>query len=67
MRLLVLHELGIPEVEISIVKPKTEAEKVEYSLSDNDRAGEYDDQALAEKQPWIFDFTKMKPRPGYNK
>lgn len=48
MRLRALKELGTKEVEISIVKPKTEAEKIKYSLSDNDRAGEYDDQALAE-------------------
>jgi len=48
MRLLALRELGIPEVEISIVHPKSEAEKIKYSLSDNDRAGEYDEQALAE-------------------
>jgi len=48
MRLLALRELGIPEVEISIVHPKSEAEKIKYNLSDNDRAGEYDDQALAE-------------------
>jgi len=48
MRLLALRELGIPEVEISIVYPKSEAEKIKYSLSDNDRAGEYDEQALAE-------------------
>lgn len=48
MRLLALRELGVPEVEISIVHPKSEAEKIKYNLSDNDRAGEYDDQALAE-------------------
>ena len=41
-------ELKIENVDISIVDPKTEAEKVEFNLSDNDRAGEYDDQALAE-------------------
>jgi len=48
MRLLALRELGVPEVEISIVHPKSEAEKIKYNLSDNDRAGEYDEQALAE-------------------
>lgn len=48
MRLEALKELGHEEVEISIVHPKSEAEKLEYNLSDNDRAGEYDDQALAE-------------------
>jgi hypothetical protein len=48
MRLAALKDLGQKEVEVSIVKPKTEAEKVEFSLSDNDRAGEYDDLMLAE-------------------
>jgi hypothetical protein len=48
MRLEALRELGFDEVDISIVHPKSEAEKLEYNLSDNDRAGEYDDQALAE-------------------
>jgi len=48
MRLLACKELGHKEVEISIVTAKTEAERIEIALSDNDRAGEYDDQTLAE-------------------
>ena len=48
MRLLALTELKHKEVDISIVYPKTEAEKVAYSLSDNDRAGEYDELKLTE-------------------
>jgi ParB-like chromosome segregation protein Spo0J len=48
MRLRALMELGVKEVEISVVKPKNEAEKIEYSLSDNDRAGYYEDVKLAE-------------------
>ena len=48
MRLRALQELGIAEVDISIVSPKTEADKIKYALSDNDRAGEYDEQVLAE-------------------
>jgi len=48
MRLLALRELGHAEVDVSIVHPKTEAEKIKYNLSDNDRAGEYDEQKLAE-------------------
>jgi len=48
MRIRALKELGVKEVEISIVKPKTEAEKIEYALSDNDRAGYYEDVRLAE-------------------
>jgi len=48
MRLRALKELGIKEVEISIVHPKSEAEKIKYALSDNDRAGEYEEEKLAE-------------------
>jgi len=48
MRLRALMALAIPDVEISIVHPKTKAEKIKYALSDNDRAGEYDEQQLAE-------------------
>lgn len=48
MRLRALGELKHTEIDISIVHPKTEGEKVEYSLSDNDRAGEYDEMALTE-------------------
>ena len=48
MRLRALQELGHKEVWISLVKPKSEAEKIEISLSDNDRVGSYSDQALAE-------------------
>lgn len=48
MRLRALKELGIREVEISIVHPKSKAEKIKYALSDNDRAGEYEEEKLAE-------------------
>ena len=48
MRLRALKELGIREVEISIVQPKSKAEKIKYALSDNDRAGEYEEEKLAE-------------------
>ena len=47
-RLLAARELGMEEIEIRIVHPKTEADKLAIALSDNDRAGEYDDQALGE-------------------
>jgi len=40
--------MGIKEVDISIVSADTEAKKIKYALSDNDRAGEYDEQQLAE-------------------
>lgn len=48
MRIRALRDLGVKEVGISIVKPKTEVEKIEYSMSDNDRVGFYEEQALAE-------------------
>jgi hypothetical protein len=48
MRLRALKELGHKEVDISIVTPATEAEKLEYALSDNDRAGYTDEDKLAE-------------------
>jgi hypothetical protein len=48
MRLRAYQELGIQEVEISIIKPKSEAQKIEYALSDNDRVGYYEEEALAE-------------------
>ena len=48
MRLKALQELNINKVDCWILKFKNEAEKVKVSLSDNDRAGFYDEQALAE-------------------
>jgi len=48
MRLRALKDLSMNEVDISIVKADTEAEKIKYALSDNDRVGQYDEQALAE-------------------
>src|SRR4030042_2230978 len=48
MRLRALQELGHIEVDISIVKPKSEAEKIKYALSDNDRKAFYEEQKLAE-------------------
>lgn len=48
MRLRALQELEHKEVDISIVVAKDEATKIKFALSDNDRAGEYDDLKLAE-------------------
>lgn len=48
MRYRALKELGHNDIDISVVKAETEAMKIKYALSDNDRAGEYDEQALAE-------------------
>lgn len=57
-RLLIFHEIGRTEVDISIVKPKSEAEKIKYLISDNDTKGEWDRQALAELiQPHIEEIS----------
>ena len=48
MRIRALKEMGLKEVDISVVAPKTEAEKIEFALSDNDRAGFYEEDKLAE-------------------
>jgi DNA modification methylase len=48
MRLRALKELGLKEVMCSVVTCEDEAQRVEYALSDNDRAGEYDKEQLAE-------------------
>jgi hypothetical protein len=48
MRLRALKELGIKNVWINVVKPKNEQEKIELSLSDNDRVGYYIENELAE-------------------
>ena len=47
MRLRAYRDLGIENVWVSVVNPKNEAEKLKYALSDNDRAGYYDDDLLA--------------------
>jgi hypothetical protein len=48
MRLKAYQELGIEDVWVHVVPATTEKEILEYLLSDNDRAGYYDEQALAE-------------------
>src|SRR3990167_41293 len=47
-RLRVCRDLGHKEVWVSVVNPKSEAEKLEINLSDNDRVAIYDQSALAE-------------------
>lgn len=47
-RLRVLQLLKHKEVDISIVKAATEALKIKYALSDNDKVAETDDQKVAE-------------------
>lgn len=47
MRIRALRELLQKEIWITLVEVKDQAERVELSLSDNDRAGYYDNDALA--------------------
>lgn len=66
MRLKAYRELGIKDVWVSVVEPKNENEKLEYALSDNDRAGYYDDDMLANLIPnydidWSQYAVDMKP------
>lgn len=48
MRLKAYKELGITDVPVSIVDAPTEEKKIEYALSDNDRAGQYEGDQLAD-------------------
>jgi len=48
MRLRAYRELGMEDAWVSIVNPKNEGEMLEYALSDNDRAGYYEEDKLAE-------------------
>ena len=47
MRLQAYEQMDITNIWVSIVHPKTEAEKLAYALSDNDRVGYYDEDLLA--------------------
>lgn len=60
MRLKALKELGIDKVWVSVVEPKDENEMLEYALSDNDRAGFYDSELLANLVPnYEVDWSKF--------
>jgi DNA modification methylase len=48
MRLKAYQALGHKEVWVSVVEPKDEAQKVAIALADNDRAGYYEEEGLAE-------------------
>ena len=48
MRIRALRDLGYTHVDISIVEAESEAKKIEYGFSDNDRAGFYDEQKIKE-------------------
>ena len=59
MRLRAFKELGFKKVWVSVVHADTEEAKLQYALSDNDRAGYYDNDMLAKlvKQYENFDFS----------
>lgn len=46
MRLRAFQELGVKEIWVSIVEPKTEKEELEFALSDNDRTGYYTENKM---------------------
>ena len=56
MRLRAYKELGIEDIWVSVVDAPTEEKKLEYALSDNDRAGYYDEDLLANLIPDYPDF-----------
>lgn len=47
MRLRVYQDLGITDIWVSVVDAPTDAMKLEYAMADNDRAGYYEEDALA--------------------
>lgn len=47
-RLEAFRELGFKRVDVFVVKAETQGRRIEFSLSDNDRAGYYEELALAE-------------------
>jgi hypothetical protein len=53
MRLKAYADMGVNEVDIVVIKPKDEAQKLKFALSDNDRAGYYEEDKLAEL---LFEF-----------
>lgn len=48
MRLRAYQELGITDVWVSIVEPKSEAEKLEIAITDNEASGRWQEEQLAE-------------------
>lgn len=48
MRLRAYQELGITDIWVSVVNPKTEAEKIQIALADNEEMGFYQEDELAE-------------------
>ena len=59
-RYFVLKELKHKEIDLSIVAPKTEAEKWKYAISDNDESGEWIKEVLAEEIYLIKDEIELE-------
>ena len=59
MRLKAFQELGIKEVDVSVVKTENESKMWEYALSDNDHVGSTDADVLANTMPQLnIDWSK---------
>jgi DNA modification methylase len=56
MRIKAYRELGMQDIWVSIVNPKNEDEKLKFALSDNDRAGFYDEDLIANLLPEYPEF-----------
>lgn len=56
MRLRAYMDLGIEDIWVSVVNPKDDNQMLAYALSDNDRAGYYDDDLLANLSSAYPDF-----------
>lgn len=62
MRLRALSELGEELVWVSIVEADSHDERLEYALSDNDRVGFYEEDAMVELvSDTSIDLTQFKP------
>lgn len=48
MRLRAMKDLDMQDIWVSVVEPKTEAEKIEIALADNEEMGYYQEDQLAE-------------------
>jgi len=62
MRIRAYEDMGITDVWVSVVDAKTEAQEMEYILSDNDSAGYWEEVDLAEMLQELpdFDFSEYK-------
>lgn len=59
MRYKAYQALGIKEIWVSIITPKTPQEELEYVLSDNDRAGKYEADLIANLDLSGIDLNKF--------